>query len=76
MTVFTLVRLPQGYQIFSLSLIYPSSLAILHATFYASSSIHPPAEKSNLIVPIASLSSTTGAEVSVPPTFSVCFTSS
>ena len=58
------------------NLIYSSTLAVLHATFFASSPIHPPAAKSNLIIPIASLSKTTGGEVSVPPTFSVCFMSS
>ncbi|KAF8798027.1 hypothetical protein BYT27DRAFT_7343797 [Phlegmacium glaucopus] len=44
---------------------------VLHATFYASSPSHPPAKQSDLIIPISSLSSQTGGEVSVPPTFSL-----
>ncbi|KAF8964688.1 peptide N-acetyl-beta-D-glucosaminyl asparaginase amidase A-domain-containing protein [Flammula alnicola] len=44
---------------------------VLHATFFASSPQHPPAQKADLIVPISSLLNNTGNDVSVPPTFSL-----
>ncbi|PPR06641.1 hypothetical protein CVT26_001183 [Gymnopilus dilepis] len=44
---------------------------VLHATYYASSPAHPPAEKADLLVPISSLLNNTGNDVSVPPTFSL-----
>lgn len=46
-------------------------LAVLHATYYASSDQHPPAQQSDLIVPLSTLKNNTGNEASVPPGFSV-----
>ncbi|KAF7342117.1 Peptide-N4-(N-acetyl-beta-glucosaminyl)asparagine amidase A [Mycena venus] len=43
----------------------------LHATFYASSSKHPPAEKANTIIPLSTLANNTGNDASVPPPFSI-----
>ncbi len=45
--------------------------AVLHATYYASSPKHPPAKKSDLIVPLSTLLNNTGNQASVPPGFSV-----
>ena len=47
------------------------TLAVLHATYYASSPAHPSAKKADLIVPISNLRNDTGNDVSVPPTFSI-----
>ncbi|KAF8163305.1 peptide N-acetyl-beta-D-glucosaminyl asparaginase amidase A-domain-containing protein [Crassisporium funariophilum] len=44
---------------------------VLHATFFASSPAHPPAPKSDLIIPLSNLRNDTGNDVSVPPTFSL-----
>ncbi|KAF9005653.1 peptide N-acetyl-beta-D-glucosaminyl asparaginase amidase A-domain-containing protein [Cyathus striatus] len=44
--------------------------AILHATFFASSPKHPPAKKSDLIIPLSTLRNDTGNDASVPPAFS------
>ena len=46
-------------------------IAILDATFYASSSEHPPASKADIIIPITTMANDTGDDASVPPTFSV-----
>lgn len=46
-------------------------LAVLHATFYASSPQHPPAKKADVLIPISNLRNDTGNDVSVPPAFSV-----
>jgi hypothetical protein len=46
-------------------------IAVLHATYYASSDQHPPAKKSDLIVPLSTLLNNTGNDASVPPGFSV-----
>ncbi|KAJ7709902.1 peptide N-acetyl-beta-D-glucosaminyl asparaginase amidase A-domain-containing protein [Mycena rosella] len=43
----------------------------LHATFYASSKAHPPAKRANTIIPLSTLSNTTGNDASVPPSFSI-----
>ncbi|TDL27476.1 hypothetical protein BD410DRAFT_782559 [Rickenella mellea] len=43
----------------------------LTATFFASSFIHPPAKKSNSIIPISLLSNTNASLISVPPDFSL-----
>ncbi|KAJ7940635.1 peptide N-acetyl-beta-D-glucosaminyl asparaginase amidase A-domain-containing protein [Mycena leptocephala] len=43
----------------------------VHATFYASSKQHPPAKKANTIIPLSTLSNTTGNDASVPPSFSI-----
>ncbi|KAJ7774830.1 peptide N-acetyl-beta-D-glucosaminyl asparaginase amidase A-domain-containing protein [Mycena metata] len=43
----------------------------LHATFYASSAEHPPAKQANTIIPLSTLSNTTGNDASVPPSFSI-----
>ncbi|KAJ7449814.1 peptide N-acetyl-beta-D-glucosaminyl asparaginase amidase A-domain-containing protein [Mycena latifolia] len=43
----------------------------LHATFYASSKKNPPAKKANTIIPLSTLSNTTGNDASVPPSFSI-----
>ncbi|KAJ7046786.1 peptide N-acetyl-beta-D-glucosaminyl asparaginase amidase A-domain-containing protein [Mycena alexandri] len=43
----------------------------LHATFYASSGQHPPAKQANTIIPLSTLSNTTGNDASVPPSFSI-----
>ncbi|KAJ7172471.1 peptide N-acetyl-beta-D-glucosaminyl asparaginase amidase A-domain-containing protein [Mycena filopes] len=43
----------------------------VQATFYASSKQHPPAKKSNTIIPLSTLSNTTGNDASVPPSFSI-----
>ncbi|KXN89258.1 Peptide-N4-(N-acetyl-beta-glucosaminyl)asparagine amidase A [Leucoagaricus sp. SymC.cos] len=48
---------------------------VLHATYYASSPRHPAAKQSDLIVPLSTLQNDTGNEASVPPGFSVSFTS-
>ncbi|KAJ7647068.1 peptide N-acetyl-beta-D-glucosaminyl asparaginase amidase A-domain-containing protein [Roridomyces roridus] len=45
--------------------------ATLEATFYASSARNPPAKQANLIVPISTLSNTTGNDAAVPPGFSI-----
>ena len=50
--------------------------ATLHATFFASSAEHPPAPKADLIIPVSTLANDTGNDASVPPTFSVCHSSS
>ncbi|KDQ60819.1 hypothetical protein JAAARDRAFT_173070 [Jaapia argillacea MUCL 33604] len=42
----------------------------VYATFYPASPQYPPAAKANAIIPIATMSNTTGAEASVPPSFS------
>ncbi|KAF9532984.1 peptide N-acetyl-beta-D-glucosaminyl asparaginase amidase A-domain-containing protein [Crepidotus variabilis] len=44
---------------------------VLYATFYASSTAHPPAPKADLILPISNLKNDTGNDVSVPPSFSL-----
>ncbi|KAF9454494.1 hypothetical protein P691DRAFT_655993 [Macrolepiota fuliginosa MF-IS2] len=44
---------------------------VLHATFYASSAQHPPAEQSDLIIPLSTLLNNTGNDASVPPGFSI-----
>ncbi len=44
---------------------------MVHATYYASSKQHPPADKANLIVPLSTLANDTGNDASVPPGFSV-----
>ncbi|KAF7322979.1 hypothetical protein HMN09_00077600 [Mycena chlorophos] len=44
---------------------------VLHATFYASSREHPPAVQANKIIPLSTLSNTTGNDASVPPGFSI-----
>jgi hypothetical protein len=41
------------------------------ATFYESTPAHPAAGKSDQIIPIGAVSSNSGAEVSVPPSYSV-----
>ncbi|KAJ6596897.1 peptide N-acetyl-beta-D-glucosaminyl asparaginase amidase A-domain-containing protein [Mycena vulgaris] len=43
----------------------------LHATFYASSKKHPAAKQANTIIPLSTLSNTTGNDASVPPSFSI-----
>ncbi|KAJ7219276.1 peptide N-acetyl-beta-D-glucosaminyl asparaginase amidase A-domain-containing protein [Mycena pura] len=43
----------------------------LDATFYASSNKHPPAKQANAIIPLSTLSNTTGNDASVPPSFSI-----
>ncbi|KAJ7452408.1 peptide N-acetyl-beta-D-glucosaminyl asparaginase amidase A-domain-containing protein [Mycena galericulata] len=43
----------------------------LHATFFASSKKNPPAKQANLIIPLSTLSNTTGNDASVPPSFSI-----
>ncbi|KAJ7172470.1 peptide N-acetyl-beta-D-glucosaminyl asparaginase amidase A-domain-containing protein [Mycena filopes] len=43
----------------------------LHATFYASSKVNPPAKQANAIIPLSTLSNTTGNDASVPPSFSI-----
>jgi len=48
-----------------------ANLAVLHATYYASSDQHPPAPQSDLIVPLSTLLNNTGNDASVPPGFSV-----
>ena len=45
--------------------------ATLHATFFESSSEHPPAPKADVIIPVSTLANNTGNDASVPPTFSV-----
>jgi len=42
----------------------------VHATFYASSNIHPPVKKADLIIPLSTLANNTGNQASVPPSFS------
>ncbi|ESK96972.1 peptide-n4-(n-acetyl-beta-glucosaminyl)asparagine amidase a [Moniliophthora roreri MCA 2997] len=49
-------------------------LAVLYATYYASSFTAPPAKKSDLILPISTLANNTGNEASVPPAFSLNIT--
>ncbi|KZT26436.1 hypothetical protein NEOLEDRAFT_1162094 [Neolentinus lepideus HHB14362 ss-1] len=44
--------------------------ATLHATFYQSSAQYPPASKSNVIIPISTMSNTSADDASVPPIFS------
>ncbi|KAF5358320.1 hypothetical protein D9756_001569 [Leucocoprinus leucothites] len=44
---------------------------VLHATYYASSDKHPPAQQSDLIVPLSTLRNDTGNDASVPPGFSI-----
>ncbi|KAJ4487951.1 peptide N-acetyl-beta-D-glucosaminyl asparaginase amidase A-domain-containing protein [Lentinula aciculospora] len=44
------------------------------ATYYESSAEHPPAKKADMIIPISTLSNTTGDDASVPPTFSLNIT--
>ncbi|KAI0695701.1 peptide N-acetyl-beta-D-glucosaminyl asparaginase amidase A-domain-containing protein [Cytidiella melzeri] len=43
----------------------------LHATFFESSIVHPPAPRANVIIPVTTLSNTTGDDASVPPAFSL-----
>ncbi|KAJ6547567.1 peptide N-acetyl-beta-D-glucosaminyl asparaginase amidase A-domain-containing protein [Mycena capillaripes] len=43
----------------------------LHATFYASSKQDLPARQANTIIPLSTLSNTTGNDASVPPSFSI-----
>ncbi|KAI0054076.1 hypothetical protein FA95DRAFT_1579129 [Auriscalpium vulgare] len=43
----------------------------LDATFFASSPAHPPAPRSDLIVPLTTLANDTGNDASVPPGFSL-----
>lgn len=45
--------------------------ALLHATFYASSSKNPTAKTANMIIPISTFANNTGNDASVPPGFSV-----
>ena len=47
------------------------SLATLYATFYESSSLHPPGEHADLIIPVTTLEANSGDLASVPPAFSV-----
>lgn len=49
------------------------SAAQLHATFYASSPKHPPAKKSDVIIPLSTLRNDTGVQGSVPPSLTVRF---
>lgn len=51
-------------------------IAVLHATFYASSYAQPAAPQADLIVPISNMRKDAGNHVSVPPAFSVTFSSS
>ncbi|KAF7778721.1 hypothetical protein Agabi119p4_3066 [Agaricus bisporus var. burnettii] len=44
---------------------------VLEATYYASSDEHPPAQQSDLIVPLSTLKNNTGNQASVPPGFSI-----
>ncbi|KAG6814345.1 hypothetical protein H0H92_010930 [Tricholoma furcatifolium] len=53
------------------NLIEPGLDAVLHATYYASSAQHPPAQKSDLIVPLSTFANDTGNDASVPPGFSL-----
>ncbi|KAK7467152.1 hypothetical protein VKT23_004211 [Stygiomarasmius scandens] len=46
----------------------------LHATYYASSPNHPPANKADLIIPISTLANDTGNDASVPPALSRAIT--
>ncbi|KAJ3541851.1 hypothetical protein NM688_g6034 [Phlebia brevispora] len=43
----------------------------LQATFFASSALHPPAPRADLIVPVTTLANNTGNDASVPPVFSL-----
>ncbi|KAK0228539.1 peptide N-acetyl-beta-D-glucosaminyl asparaginase amidase A-domain-containing protein [Armillaria fumosa] len=45
--------------------------SVVHATYYASSKQHPPANTANLIVPLSTLANDTGNDASVPPGFSL-----
>ncbi|KAJ3786249.1 peptide N-acetyl-beta-D-glucosaminyl asparaginase amidase A-domain-containing protein [Lentinula aff. detonsa] len=44
---------------------------IVSATYYESSTDHPPAKKADMIIPLSTLSNTTGDDASVPPAFSL-----
>ncbi|KAJ7774606.1 peptide N-acetyl-beta-D-glucosaminyl asparaginase amidase A-domain-containing protein [Mycena maculata] len=44
---------------------------VLHATFFASSPANPPAKQANTIIPLSTLSNTSGNDASVPPGFSI-----
>ncbi|KAJ3744684.1 peptide-N4-(N-acetyl-beta-glucosaminyl)asparagine amidase A [Lentinula detonsa] len=44
---------------------------IVTATYYESSTDHPPAKKADMIIPLSTLSNTTGDDASVPPAFSL-----
>ncbi|KZP11978.1 hypothetical protein FIBSPDRAFT_755761 [Athelia psychrophila] len=43
----------------------------LHATFYESSALYPPAPQANTIIPLGTLSNTSTATASVPPQFTI-----
>ncbi|KAI0339470.1 hypothetical protein BDW22DRAFT_598444 [Trametopsis cervina] len=43
----------------------------LDATFFASSVVHPPAPRADVIIPVTTLLNNTGDEASVPPAFSL-----
>lgn len=46
-------------------------LALVHATFYASTEEIPPAPTGDLIIPIGSLANNSGAQVFSPPSLTV-----
>jgi len=50
----------------------PFSEAVVHATYYASSTQNPQAKKVDLIIPLSTFAKNTGGQASVPPEFSVC----
>ncbi|KAJ3492353.1 hypothetical protein NLI96_g19 [Meripilus lineatus] len=45
--------------------------SVLHATFFASSALHPPARHADVIIPVTTLANNTGNDASVPPIFSL-----
>lgn len=47
------------------------ALAVVHATYYASSEANPPAKTSDLIVPLSTFAKDNGVQGSVPPGFTV-----
>jgi len=49
-------------------------LALVHATFYASTKEYPPAPTGDLIIPIGSLANESGAQVFFPPLLTVSVT--
>ncbi|KAF9653138.1 hypothetical protein BDM02DRAFT_3153349 [Thelephora ganbajun] len=49
-------------------------LALVHATFYTSTKIYPPAPTSDIIIPIGPLANNSGAQVLIPPSLSVSVT--
>ena len=50
----------------------PLTEAVVHATYYASSTQNSPAQKVDLIIPLSTFANNTGDQASVPPGFSVC----